>query len=284
MLRTSLPATVVVASAIATACAATQVGAQGIESGGTLLVTVVDRRNQPTVNVDAADFVVSQGDESREVLAVRVADYPLVLLLDTAGDLDAIRVAARRFVERVGDRAVAVLTLTDPPTVLASVEDGRAAALARIDGATPAPTTARAPFQALAAAARLIREAGSPFAAIVLVSASPLEDEHMEPPGFLTSFIESRAILHVVTKGASTAPAGSVNEAMLRNLANRSGGRHLMIYSSASFQIALDQLADRLGMEMLVEYLTPVGGVEEGEVRVGVKVPGARVRGLGVAR
>jgi hypothetical protein len=71
---------------------------------------------------------------------------------------------------------------------------------------------------------------------------------------------------------------------MLRTLADRSGGRHLMIYSSASFQVALDQLADRLGRELLVEYLTPVGGADEGEVRVGVKVPGARVRGLGVAR
>jgi hypothetical protein len=278
MLRTSLAAAVV---AIATTAPPT---AQGIETGGALLVTVVDRTNQPTVNVDAADFVVSQGDEPREVLAVRVADYPLVLLLDTAGDVNAIRVAASRFVERVGDRAVAVITLTDPPVALASFDDGPATALARIEEAAPAVTAGRAPLQALAAAAGMIREAGAPFAAIVLVSASPLEDEHIEPPGFLTSFVESRAILHVVTKGMSTAPAGSGNEAMLRNLANRSGGRHLMIYSSASYQAALDQLADRLGMELLVEYLAPSGGVEEGEVRVGVKVPGARVRGLGIAR
>jgi hypothetical protein len=278
MLRTSLAAAVV---AIATTAPPT---AQGIETGGALLVTVVDRTNQPTVNVDAADFVVSQGDEPREVLAVRVADYPLVLLLDTAGDVNAIRVAASRFVERVGDRAVAVITLTDPPAALASFGDGRAMALARIEEAAPAATAGRAPLQALAAAAGMIREAGAPFAAIVLVSASPLEDEQIEPPGFLTSFVESRAILHVVTKSMSTAPAGSGNEAMLRNLANRSGGRHLMIYSSASYQAALDQLADRLGMELLVEYLAPSGGVEEGEVRVGVKVPGARVRGLGIAR
>lgn len=258
--------------------------AQGLSTGGTLLVTVFDRANRPTVNVDATDFVVTQGNAPREVAAVRVADYPLVLLLDTTADLDAIRPAAVRFIERVGDRAIAVVTLADPPAVLATFEDGRAEALARIEAMIPSATPARAPLHALADASRLIRETGTPFAAIVFVSAAPLEDGQIEPPGFLTSFVESRAILHVVTKGSSESPGGSVSEGMLRTLADRSGGRHQMIYASASFQVALDQMADRLGMELLVEYLAPAGGSEEGEVRVGVKVPGVRVRGLGVAR
>jgi hypothetical protein len=179
---------------------------------------------------------------------------------------------------------VAVVTLGDPPIELASFDGGRAAALERVNEARTAPTAARAPLQALAAASRMIHDLEAPFSAIVLVSASPLEDGHVEPPGFLTSFVQSRAILHVITRGSSDAPGGSAAEGMLRTLANRSGGRHLMIYSSASFQVALDQLADRLGMELLVEYLAAAGAVDEGEVRVGVKVPGARVRGLGVAR
>jgi hypothetical protein len=278
MLRTLLAAVFIAFGQVAGAAG------QAVQTGGTLLVSVVDRANQPRVDFDAADFVVSQGNEPREVVAVRVADYPLVLLLDTGEDLDAIRPAATRFVERVGDRAVAVLTLADPPATIASFEDSRGTVLSRIAGAEPSVSPARAPLQALAAAARLIREADAPFSAIVLVSAAPLEDEHPEPPGFLTAFVESRAILHVVTRGVSGPAAGTDNEAMLRSLANRSGGRHLLIYSSASYQVALDQMADRLGMELLVEYLTPVGRVEEGEVRVGVKVPGARVRGLGVAR
>jgi hypothetical protein len=280
MLRTSLAAAF--ASIVATSTSPT--AAQGVETAGTILVTVVDRANRPTVNVDAADFVVHQGHEPREVVAVRVADYPIVLLLDTAGDPDAIRAAAMRFIERIGDRTVAVVTLSDPPVAIASFDGGRAGALEKIQEAPSAPTAARAPLQALAAASRMIRDLEAPFSAIVFVSASPLEDGHVEPPGFLTSFVQSRAILHVITHGSSDAPGGSAAEGMLRTLANRSGGRHLMIYSPASFQVALDQLADRLGMELLVEYLAPAGGADEGEVRVGVKVPGARVRGLGVAR
>jgi hypothetical protein len=282
MLRTFRAAAFV--SIVGVATAASLATAQGVGTGGTLLVTVVDRANRPTVNVDAADFVVSQGHQSHEVVAVRVADYPVVLLLDTAGDLDAIRAAAMRFIERIGDRAVAVVTLGDPPIALASFDGGRTAALEKVNEARTAPTAARAPLQALAAASRMIHDLEAPFSAIVLVSASPLEDGHVEPPGFLTSFVQSRALLHVITRGSSDAPGGSAAEGMLRTLANRSGGRHLMIYSSASFQVALDQLADRLGMELLVEYLAAAGAVDEGEVRVGVKVPGARVRGLGVAR
>jgi hypothetical protein len=257
------------------------------DTAGILLVTVVDAQNQPTVNLDAADFVVSQGDEPREVFAVRIADYPLVLLLDNgadaAGDLPVIRAAAARFVERIGERAVAVLTLSDPPSVLASFEDDRETVIHRIESMPAAATTARAPLHALGAASEMLREGGAQFSAIVLVSAAPLEAGQTEPTGFLTSFLESRAILHVVTKGASPLPGQTDSEGILRNMAERSGGRHLLIYSTASFQIALDQLADRLGAEMLVEYLTPAGA-PRGDVRVGVKMPGARVRGIGVNR
>lgn len=44
----------------------------------------------------------------------------------------------------------------------------------------------------------------------------------------------------------------------------------------------LDRLADRLTSEMLIEYLVPVGS-KPNDVKVGVRIAGARVRGLGVA-
>jgi hypothetical protein len=258
---------------------------QELGAAGVALVTVFDTRNQPTVDVDASDFAVSQGNETLEVIDVRVADYPVVLLLDNGSgtdDFDAVRAAATRFIERVGDRAIAVVTLTDPPAVLASFDDGRSTAIERIGELEAAPASRRVPLQALGAASEMIREGGGQFAAIVLVSAA-LQEELVEPPGFLTSFLESRAILHVVLKGAS-ASEPSRSENILRNMANRSGGRHLRIYSAASFQIAMDQIADRLGTEMLIEYFIPAAAGSDQDIRVGVKVPGARVRGLGVSR
>jgi hypothetical protein len=44
---------------------------------------------------------------------------------------------------------------------------------------------------------------------------------------------------------------------------------------------ALDRLADRLAIEMMVQYLVPPGP-REGDAKVGVRIPGARVVGLGV--
>ena len=50
----------------------------------------------------------------------------------------------------------------------------------------------------------------------------------------------------------------------------------------AYLAMTLDRLADRLSTEMMVEYLVP-NGSKPVDVRVGVRIPGARVRGLGVA-
>ena len=55
-----------------------------------------------------------------------------------------------------------------------------------------------------------------------------------------------------------------------------------MIYSAASYQAALDRLADRMTSEMMIEYLVPVGS-KPNDVKVGIRVVGASVRGLGVA-
>jgi hypothetical protein len=269
---------------------ASPIAQQTPDSARVLLVTVTDPQNQPVVDIDVGDFVVSQGDERREVFSVWMADYPLVVLLDNSAaagdDVARVRTAAARFVARVGDRAVAVLTLTDPASPLASFDDTRETVLARIEE-MPTATTAIAPLQALAAAAQMIRETGTPFSSIVLISAAPFAVEQVEPTGFLTAFIESRAILHVVSKGVSagaTGPPAFGSGDVLRSLATRTGGRHALIYSAASFQVALDQIADRLATEMMIEYMVPSEARNDQDVRVGITVPGARVHGLRVSR
>jgi hypothetical protein len=139
----------------------------------------------------------------------------------------------------------------------------------------------------MAEAARLIGGTGSPFAAVVVVSVAASDVPDPEPSGLLTPFIESRDILHVVTRTRAPAPGAPpvlAADDVLRDLATRSGGQATAIYSPVSFQIALDQVADRLATEMLVEYLAPAGALEATTVRVGVAIPGTRVRGLGILR
>ena len=67
----------------------------------------------------------------------------------------------------------------------------------------------------------------------------------------------------------------------MRLLADQTRGQFTAIFSPASYSAALDRLADRLAIEMMIQYLVPPGP-KAGDVQVGVRVPGARVVGLGV--
>jgi len=47
-----------------------------------VLASATDQRGRALVDVGADDFVVQEGAATREVLSVRIADYPIVVLLD----------------------------------------------------------------------------------------------------------------------------------------------------------------------------------------------------------
>ena len=55
------------------------------------------------------------------------------------------------------------------------------------------------------------------------------------------------------------------------------------VFSAPSYGVALNNLADRLGTEMMVEYFAP-GTAAPGEVQIGVRIPGAHVKGLRVSK
>jgi len=88
---------------------------------------------------------------------------------------------------------------------------------------------------------------------------------------------------HVVQAQAAETESAAVRDEsdLLRVIADQSRGQFTAIFSTASFTAALDRLADRLAIEMMVQYLAPAGP-RVGDVRVGVRKPGARVIGLGV--
>src|SRR5438034_961578 len=144
----------------------------------TALVTVSDARNRAIVDLGPDDFVITERGQTREILDARMADYPVIILVDTGGgareSFPEIQKAVARFVARLGQRPIALGRLSDQ------------------------------------------------------------------------------------THGQFTA-----------------------IFSPASYQIALDRLADRLAAEMMVEYIVPPRSAAT-DIQVGVRIPGARARGLGV--
>jgi hypothetical protein len=252
------------------------------------LATVLDPKNHPVLDVGVDDFVIQEAGTAREVLSVRPADYPIVLLLDTGidarGDFQIIRRAAAHFLERIGQRPVAIGTFGGTPALVATLDEEREAVVAKLaalDGPQNAPSSLLA---GAAMAADAIRKTGALFSAIVVLSASSLDASRGEVDPMIASIIDSNALLHVVANRAVQATAGSGFRpaATIRALAEQSRGEYTTIYSAASFQSALDTLADRLASELMIEYIVPVGS-KPNDVKLGVRLAGARVRGLGVA-
>ena len=270
------------------AAAVSMVAAQRPLATRLVLATVMDAGSQPVVGLGPDDFVIEEGGGTREVFDVRAADYPVVILMDNgadSADVEAIRRAATRFVGRLGDRAIAVGALTDPPT-LTGFEDERAAISKRIEGVPVRQGAPLSPVPAIVEALRIIRASGTQFAAIVVLVARPFEPTAAEAGGLLSEVIGSRSIVHVVSRHPrmTTGDAGRSAGQLLFELADQTGGHYTTVYATPSYGAAMDRVADRLATEMLVEYLVSSEPDEGRDVRVGVRVPGARVRGLGVWR
>ena len=261
---------------------------QAQASGRILLATVVDITGKTQVDFGVDDFVIQEAGDAREVLDVHVADYPVVVLIDDGPesiDLGPITSAVARFVTRIGERPVAVGTLSNPSELVASLEDAREDVLERVAKMTSKPGEAST-LPAVAHAARVLQDTGSPFSAIVVVTGRPIDARIPVEGDLLPSIVESGAAVHVVESQASrltATDAAGVDAVpdLLRVLADQTHGQYTTIFSSVSYGAALDRLADKLSAELMIQYLIPPDEAG-GDVRVGVRRPGSRVVGLGV--
>lgn len=238
------------------------------------------------MDFSADDFVISEGGQDREILDVHIADYPVAVLLDDTADeatWAVIRAAASRFITRIGERPVAVGLLSEGGAMIASLEDERRTVLDRVAALMPRPAAPRNTLPIVAAASDQLRSTESPFSAIVVIAASPVDASAPVQGDLLPGILESGATVHVV-EGRAPPPADLLETPdLLKVLAEQTHGQYTTIFSPLSYSIALDRLADRLSAEMMVDYLVPPG-VAAGDVRVGVRRPGARVTGLGVSK
>lgn len=262
--------------------AASQTGASRVA-----LASITDSRNKPLVDVSADDFVIEEAGAPRDILNVRPADYPIVVLLDNGSearaDFPLMQKAVVHFIERVGQRPLALGTFGNLPKMLTTFEDGRQDVMARLAEIAADTAAGSLLLQGAALAGETIRATGTLFSAIVIVSATSSDASRNRPDEMIAPVVDSGAILHVIAhRQGQTAGGGLRSSAALRALAEQSRGEFTAIYSASSYQAALDRLADRLTAEMMIEYLVPVGS-KPNDVKVGVRIVGARVRGLGVA-
>jgi hypothetical protein len=258
---------------------------QQVADSRTALVTVSDARRRFIVDLGPDDFVIAESGQAREIIDARMADYPVVVLVDTSGaareSFPDIRRAVGRFLARLGQRPIALGTLSDPPTAVATLEEDRVRAAARLDALRLDGGAESVVLRSAAAAARMLREAASRFSAIVIISASAVDPGRDTPEELIAPIVDSGTVVHaVVNRGTLEAPIGGGLD-VVRRLSDQTHGVFTPIYSAASYQVALDRLAERLASEMMIEYIVPTRSTAT-EIQVGVRIPGARVRGLGV--
>ena len=274
-----------------TAAAPCASGPQEIGNARTVLAIVDDpRTRRPIVDVGADDFIVQEGAESREILSVRMADYPVVVMIDISGPADElalIQKAAKHFIQRLGnERAVAVGAFGSSPTILAGFDADRADLLNKVDEVVAATSGNGSALQAAALAAQTLAATGSLFSSIVVLSGGGTDGSAPESQDVVAPLVGSGAILHVVASragqsdGATTSKSGGTTA--LRTLAAQTRGQFITIYTAASYQAALEQIAVRMASELMIEYLVPKQS-KPADVRLGVRIAGARVRGFGVA-
>src|SRR5262249_41374292 len=146
-------------------------------SGRILLANVVDMSGKTQVDFGVDDFVIKEAGDEREVLDVHIADYPIVVLIDDdpqANHLEPIKAAIARFVARVGERPVAVGTLSAPTEFVATLENTREELLERLEKMTTRPETPST-LPSVAHAARVLQDTGSPFSAILVVTGRAID-------------------------------------------------------------------------------------------------------------
>lgn len=247
---------------------------------------MVDLAGATQVDLGIDDFVVTEDGRERDIVDVRIADYPVVVLVDdgNASALPVMKRAVDRFITRIGARPIAAGVLSSGSAPLAAFTEERAQVLSHVSRMAPGVKVAAVTLATVARAAQSLRGTGAPFSAIVVVAADSVDPAQPVRSELLPVIIESGAAVHVIAGRPSTRiwpPADAPD--LLRVLAEQSRGQYTAIFSQASYSVALDRLADRLAAEMLVDYLVPAGS-KAGDVRVGVRRPGARVVGLGVSK
>src|SRR5262245_5359245 len=259
-----------------------RVAAQAQSSGRMMLASVVDTSGKSQVDFGVDDFVIKEGGDEREVLDVHVADYPIVVLIDDDSEsthLEPIKAAIARFVARIGERPVAVGTLSSPTEFVASLENAREDVVERLGKLTTRPGTPST-LPSVAHAARVLQDTGSPFSAILVVTGRAIDARVPVEGDLLPTITESGATVHVVESQSDATQSEPVPD-LLRVLADQTHGQYTTIFTSASYGTALDRLADKLSAELMIQYLVPPDE-QGGDVQVGVRRPGSRVVGLGV--
>ena len=153
-------------------------------------------------------------------------------------DVAIIRKAVERFIDRIGDRPIAVGTFGETPVLITTFEDDRSALGPKLDAAIANPHGLSVPTRGAALGGQTIRAVQPLFSAIVIVSAAPLDGMPDTSEEVLAPIIDSGAVVHVIANRAGTGP-GATSPAVnaIRSLAEQTHGEFFARESHIHFEL-----------------------------------------------
>ena len=239
-------------------------------------VSAVDKSGVPVADLTAADVTVKEGGKAREVISLRPATRPvqIAILVDDNGT-GIFRVPIARFIESLLGRAeFSIITVAGQPITLTPFtpnSDVLREAIVQLNARPGTPDGGQL-LSGISEAAVDFARRDVERAVILALTVGGEEHTPLPPHHVLEQLRKSGAALHVVsvvgsTLRSTTAPARSgdlLNENLslhevLGDGPKRSGGMHEDVPAIAGAVTGLQQLADALKKQYVVEYTLPEG-------------------------
>jgi hypothetical protein len=239
-------------------------------------VTALDRNGRVISTLTPADIEVKEGGKSREVLALRPAAGPLqiAVLVDDNGT-GLFRVAVARFIEALLGRAeFSIITVAGQPLKLTPFtpnSDVLREAIAQLIARPGTPDGGQL-LSGISEAAIDFERRKVERPIILALTVGGEEHTPLPPHHVLEQLRKSGAALHVVSVVGSTlrstAQTNRASDLLNENLSinqvlgdgpKRSGGRREEVPAIAGVVTGLQQLAEALKNQYMVEYALPDG-------------------------
>ncbi|MEO7274612.1 MAG: hypothetical protein ABIX28_17580, partial [Vicinamibacterales bacterium] len=246
-------------------------------------------------DLTADDFVVKEGGKARDVVAVRPARglMQIALIVDDNGT-GLFRAPLYRFVQRLQGRAeFAIVTVVGQPLKLTDYTmDGKVLTEVLTSlSARPGTPDGGQLLQGIYEAARDLEKREAPRPIIIALSVPGEEHSTLPARHVLDKLKDSGAALHVFLVAASasrqtaavTRPSALLEENMnlgevLGDGSKQSGGRREDIVASAGALTGLQQLAEDLLHQYVIEYDLPPGTKPSDRISVSAKRKGVTLR------
>ena len=277
------------------ACLSAMAGAPVEPQNRRVFVTAVDGNGAPVTDLTAADFAVKEGGKAREIVKAGPANGPMqiAILVDDNGT-GIFRYAIGKFIEALLGRAEFAISTVTGQTLKIVDYTANAQALSEAIGklaARPATNDGGQLLDGISETALDLdkRKAGRP----VIVALTVGGEEHSTLPAHhvLDNLRQSGAALHVVlvVNTALRSQAAAPNAASLlgenMNLGEvlgdgpkQSGGRRDEIVAATGIPAGLQQLAESLKHQYLIEYALPDGVKPADRLSVTTKRKGVTLR------